>query len=170
MPIMLGEHVAMQELNYRQLHPSDHATIIQSLPHWWAGRDLTSMLPKVFALHFHKTSLAVENDGRLVGFLIGFMSPSYLDEAYIHFVGVAPDIRERGVARELYRRFFELARLNGRRIIRCCTSPGNRLSVEFHRAMGFTVEPGNGEIEGLSVSLDYNKPGDHKVLFAITIK
>lgn len=116
-------------------------------------------------MHFCNTSFAAETAGRLVGFLIGFMSPSCPDEAYIHFVGVAPELRKRGVGRELYRRFFDLARQNGRRNVRSCTSPVNRDSIGFHRAMGFSIEPGNGDVEGIPVSLDHNRPGDHKVQF-----
>jgi hypothetical protein len=31
--------------------------------------------------------------------------------------------------------------------------------------MGFQPEPGNGEIDGVPVMLDYNRMGDHNVLF-----
>jgi len=38
-------------------------------------------------------------------------------------------------------------------------------SIEFHIKMGFQIEPGNGEKGGFFVTLDYNRPGDPKVLF-----
>jgi RimJ/RimL family protein N-acetyltransferase len=65
----------------------------------------------------------------------------------------------------LYNRFFDLCRTHGRKIIRACTSPVNRGSVKFHRRLGFRLEPGDDEIDGLPVTSDYNRPGDHKVLF-----
>ena len=43
---------------------------------WWGGRDLTAMLPKLFLNHFNDTSFVAENNDRMIGFLIGFLSPS----------------------------------------------------------------------------------------------
>jgi len=132
---------------------------------WWGGRDLRAMLPRLFLVHFNDTSLLAADGERLVGFLVGFLSPSRPDEAYIHFVGVHPDCRGRGMARTLYHRFFETCRGRGRSVVRSCTSPVNRGSIVFHERMGFRIEPGDGLSDGVSVHLDYNRAGDPKVLF-----
>jgi len=123
------------------------------------------MLPRLFLLHFSDTSLLAEEGERLVGFLVGFLSPSRPEEAYIHFVGIHPDYRGRGLARMLYGRFFETCRTRGRSVVRSCTSPVNRGSIVFHQRMGFQIEPGDGFADGVSVHTDYNRPGDPKVLF-----
>jgi hypothetical protein len=39
-----------------------------------------------------------------------------------------------------------------------------------HERIGFQLEPGNAEIDGLPVTRDYNRPGDHKVRFTKIIK
>ena len=75
----------------------------------------------------------------LAGFLVGFLSPSLPDAAYIHFVGVDPRERGSGLARVLYERFFALAVADGRRVVRAVTAPVNTASIAFHTAMGFTV-------------------------------
>jgi len=149
----------------RSAIPQDHKKIIAVMKDWWDGRDLTPMLPKLFLVHFCDTSLAAEQDSKLVGFLVGFLSQSRNDEAYIHFAGVHPSYRNRGIAASLYRRFFQLCSGHGRLIIRACTSPVNKGSIKFHEHMGFGIEPGDGKVEGIPVTLDYNRPGDHKVLF-----
>jgi len=41
----------------------------------------------------------------------------------------------------------------------------NKGSIEFHRKIGFNILNGNAEVDGIQVSLDYNHPGDPKVLF-----
>jgi len=41
--------------------------------------------------------------------------------------------------------------------------------LEFHRNIGFNILNGNVEVDGIQVSLDYNHPGDPKVLFEIKI-
>ena len=83
------------------------------MPAWWDGRDLRALLPKVFFEHFRGTSLLVEHEDGLIGFLVGFFCPDHADEAYVHFVGVDPAWRRVGLARDLYRRFFGLARAHG---------------------------------------------------------
>ncbi|UWS69892.1 GNAT family N-acetyltransferase [Streptomyces noursei] len=85
-----------------------------------------------------ETSLIAERDGELAGFVIGFLSPSKPEEAYIHFTGVAPAWRRTGLGRHLYERFFERARADGRTLVKAITSPQNARSIAFHNAMGFT--------------------------------
>ena len=124
---------------------------------WWGGREMAPLLPKLFFLHFEGTSfVADDSDGQLAGFLIGFLSQSDPAEAYIHFVGVAPDRRGEGLGRQLYERFFDSVREDGRKRVRCVTSPVNSGSLAFHRALGFEVE---------RVAEDYDGPGEDRVLF-----
>lgn len=130
------------------------------------------MLPKLFLNHFHDTSFVAQKDGRMIGFLIGFLSPSpkLQNEAYVHFMGVHPDFRKKGIGKTLYERFFEICRAHNRTVVQACTSPVNKGSVEFHERIGFQLDPGNDKIDGFPVTQDYNRPGDHKVRFIKTIE
>ena len=83
----------------RQASPDDHLRIIEVMPDWWGGRDLRAMVPRLFLNHFYKTSFTAESNGQLAGFMIGFMSPSQPEEAYVHFMGVGPDYRKNGTGR-----------------------------------------------------------------------
>ena len=142
----------------RHAQPSDYGRVIQHLNAWWGGRDMAPMLPSLFFVHFEGTSFVAEReDGTLAGFLCGFLSQARDDEAYVHFIGIAPDERGTGLGRGLYERFFDEARENGRTIVRCVTSPANEASVEFHRAIGFEIEK---TVE------DYDGPGESRVLLA----
>jgi ribosomal protein S18 acetylase RimI-like enzyme len=149
----------------RNSEPSDHHRIINVLKDWWGGRDLTWMLPKLFLNHFYDTSFIIEKNDELIAFLIGFLSPSKTDEGYIHFAGVHPDYRGMGIGEYLYEQFYMICKENKRDIIRTCTSPVNKGSIEFHKRIGFQIEHGNAEVDGIAVTLDYNKPNDPKVLF-----
>ena len=122
----------------RPLEPTDYPRVIEVVDEWWGGRSMAAMLPKLFFVHFADTSFAAEEEGRLLGFLCGFRSQSFPDEAYVHFVGVDPAQRGRGVARLLYERFFEAVAPRG--VVRAVTAPLNETSVAFHRAIGFEVE------------------------------
>ena len=122
----------------RPLEPADYGRVIAVVDEWWGGRAMAATLPKLFFVHFADTSYAAEEGGRLLGFLCGFRSQTFSDEAYVHFVGVDPATRGRGIARGLYAQFF--AAVAPRTVVRAVTSPVNEASVAFHRAIGFEVE------------------------------
>jgi ribosomal protein S18 acetylase RimI-like enzyme len=146
----------------RHAQPSDYGRVIGRVNAWWGGRDMAPMLPKLFFLHFEGTSFVVddEENGQLAGFLIGFVSQSNPEEAYIHFVGVAPEHRGEGLGRALYELFFDVVRAQGCTVARGVTSPENEDSIAFHRALGFEVE---------RVIEDYDGPGEDRVLLARTL-
>lgn len=123
------------------------------------------MLIKPFFIHFNNTFFVAELNRKLVGFLIGFLSQTYPDEAYIHFGGVHPNMRLHGLMRILFQRFLNVCKANNRSIIRSAISPLNKDSIEFHKHMGFTLDPGDGEIDGLPVTLNYHRRNDPKVTF-----
>jgi pimeloyl-ACP methyl ester carboxylesterase/GNAT superfamily N-acetyltransferase len=132
----------LQGLALRHPIESDHARVTSVMTEWWGGRDLTSLLPRLYFQHFTDTSFIVEKDGELVAFLVGFMSQSQPHVAYIHFVGVHLDHRKHGLARYLYERFFALTRSRGAREVHCVTASVNTGSIAFHKRMGFEVEEG----------------------------
>jgi GNAT superfamily N-acetyltransferase len=152
-------------VDIRQAQPSDYLGIITLIDEWWGGRYMRPMLPKLFFVHFAETSFVAEEDGQVVGFLCGFLSQSFPREAYIHFVGVHPDYRQRGVARLMYRRFFAAVSGYGRDTVRCVTAPVNQISIAFHKRMGFEVEPGDYTVGGMLIHRDYDGPGENRVLF-----
>jgi len=155
----------MDDLTVRNVEPADYQPVISVLNDWWGGRNMSDMLPKLFFVHFRDTSLVAEAEGKIVGFLIGFFSQTFPDQAYIHFAGVHPDYRRRGLARGLYGHFFEIARKRGCRAVRCVTSPVNKASIAFHLRMGFTIEPGDILIESIPVAENYDGPRGDRVLF-----
>lgn len=122
----------------RAARPDDYDAIVRVVDKWW-GRPVATAIPRLFLDHFFTTSAVAESNGQLVGFLVGFMSPSSPTDAYIHFVGVHPTLRGKGLARELYERFFDAARADGRTSVHAITAARNRQSIAFHRRMGFDV-------------------------------
>ena len=139
----------------RHAKPSDYGRVVGRVNVWWGGREMAPSLPKLFFLHFEGTSFVAEDGDELVGFLIGFLSQTAGDEAYIHFMGVAPERQGEGIGRTLYEKFFEEVRSQDRTVVRCVTSPANEDSVAFHEALGFQVE---------RVVADYDGPGEDRVL------
>ncbi|MFD0697106.1 GNAT family N-acetyltransferase [Paenibacillus sp. GCM10027628] len=142
-------------MEVRCLQETDYTEIISVLNDWWGGRQMTQLLPRLFFEHFQNTSFVIEHDGKIVSFLVGFISQTHSHEAYIHFVGVHPEFRKNGLARRLYKLFFNKVRGHGCNTVRCITSPVNKNSILFHQRMGFSS----------SIAVDYESPGEDRVLF-----
>ncbi|AJI25655.1 GNAT family N-acetyltransferase (plasmid) [Priestia megaterium] len=139
-------------MTVRLVKGSDYYVISPLINDWWNGRQMSDLLPKLFFDHFKNTSFIVEEEGEIIGFLIGFLSQSYSNEAYIHFVGIHPEYRGKGIGRQLYNQFFDVIKQSGRNIVRCVTSPVNKASIAYHTKMGFEIE-------------QWNKDNQDKVLF-----
>jgi ribosomal protein S18 acetylase RimI-like enzyme len=158
-----------EEILFRRPVEADHAPIVGSVDDWWGGRALHQILPRLWFQHFTGTSwVAEDGDGRIVGFLVGFVSPDHPEEAYIHMVGASPNHRRSGLGRALYERFMADARARGARHVSAVTWPGNRVSVGFHRAMGFepATSPPTQNLYGTPAYPDYDAEGDDRVVFS----
>jgi len=149
----------------RSVEQGDYGRVLEVIDGWWGGRVMSNRLSRVFFDHFGPMSFVAEDDGELVGFLLGFVSQTYPGEAYVHFVGVRPDHRRAQLGTALYERFFGAAYTQYCSVVRASTSPVNTASIAFHRALGFDLEPGDGEIGGVPVRRDYPLPGESRVQF-----
>ncbi|WP_173923268.1 GNAT family N-acetyltransferase [Agromyces sp. Marseille-P2726] len=145
----------------------DHGAVVGVIVDWWSlpgTSHLPLLLPRLFFQHFSDTSFIATDAAGLAGFLIGFRSASQPGVAYIHFVGVRPDLRKAGLARALYETFFAESRAAGCHRVDAITGPGNHGSQAFHAAMGFETS-GDAEIDGVLAWRDYDGPGEHRVAF-----
>lgn len=98
------------------------------------------------------------------------LSQSNPYEAYIHFVGVHPNFRNHHIGQELYNHFFNVVKQNNRNIVRCITSPVNKVSIAYHIKMGFEIEKGDKKIDDVEVKTNYDGPNQDRVLFIKHLK
>lgn len=155
-------------LTARHLAEEDHPRVLAVLDPWWGGLkgqagalERALLLPRLYFQHFTTTSFVIERDeGQVAAFLVGFLSQTEPDAAYIHFVGVDPQLHGQGIGRALYRAFFALAASHGRRYVHCITSPQNTASRSFHTRLGFTTS---------AVKADYDGPGLDRVAFTMDL-
>ena len=140
----------------RVARAEDYDRIVAVVNEWW-GRPVGSSLPRLFLDHFWSTSRIVEDELGLAAFLIAFLSPSQPRLAYVHFVGVRPDHRRSGLARELYEAFARHAQEQGCSELQAITAPGNIGSIRFHEGLGFTVS---------GPAANYNGPSRPMVTFS----
>ncbi|CAM9691774.1 unnamed protein product, partial [Choristocarpus tenellus] len=179
---------------------SDYTPVIGKLNEWWGGREINMMLPRLFFDHFQSTSFVAvatgsmeqrsleeleptklettEVDDQIWAFLCGFLSPTKVGQAYVHFVGVDPTHRGKGIGRRLYEEFFLAATRRGCNHVRCVTSPVNVSSQRFHMRLGFVPVPAS-PVSSISntreggdkpiVHVDYDGPGEHRIILEKTL-
>lgn len=158
-----------ESLRFRRPVEADHAALVERMDEWWAGRRVRHLLPRLWLRHFTGTSWVAEDPGgAVVGFLVGFVSPDQPDQAYVHLVATSPNHRRGGLGRALYERFLEDVAARGVRRVSAITWPGNRTSVAFHRAMGFSPDdgPGTQRLYGTPAYPDYDGEGEDRVVFS----
>ena len=150
---------SLDDITFRRPTEGDYAAISRVIDDWWGGRRMDVLLPRLWLRHFTRTSwLAETGDGRLAGFLVGFMSPDRPDVGYCHLIAANPNLRRRGLGRALYDRFIDDAKAAGRTRIEAVTWPANRASLAFHRALGFEVQagPGSQNLYGIPAQPGYD--------------
>jgi GNAT superfamily N-acetyltransferase len=157
-----------EDIAFRRPVEADHARLVDLVDEWWGGRRMHLLLPRLWLQHFTGTSwIAERGDGRLAGFLIGFISQDHPDTAYVHMVATNPNGRRSGLGRALYERFIDDVRGRGVARVKAVTWPGNRISVAFHTSIGFRVDdgPGTQRLYGTPAYADYDGEGEDRVVF-----
>ncbi|CAM1354622.1 MULTISPECIES: GNAT family N-acetyltransferase [Tenacibaculum] len=148
-----------------KISPEDYNFIINELNNWWGGRKMTDMLPRLFFKYFTNTSFIVKDQNQILGFIIGFISQDNPKLGYVHFIGVNPEFRKLNLGKKLYAHFFKEAKCLKLKEIECVTSIKNKLSINFHKSLGFSIQKGNKEIDGISYFENYDGINEHRVLF-----
>ena len=152
----------------RHTRETDYPAIADAIGRWWDTPNratLGRMLPRLFVQFFNSTSWIVESEsGEIGAFLIAFRSQDNPEIAYIHFIGVDPEVRRAGIATGLYELVFETMKGLGCIQIRAITGSLNKRSQAFHATMGFEAH-GDRDIDGVMAYQDYDGPGEPRVVF-----
>jgi len=138
----------------RNITKADFDQIVEVIDRWWGGPISTFAHP-IFFYELGDNALIVEEEGRLIGFLLGFTVHKQPKTGYVHLVGIHPDFRRRGVGRLLYEDFTERCRAAGCLRMKAITTVGYEGSMRFHEAMGWNAE----EVE------DYAGPSRKRIVF-----
>ena len=136
----------------RAITQEDFGFIVSVIDKWWGG-PTSALAHPLFFHELGENALVVEDEGRIVGFLLGFITAK--GTGYIHLVGIDPGVRRRGVGRRLYASFTARAGELGMKCLKAITTPGNQGSIEFHRALGYRVD----------LVTDYAGPGRDRYVF-----
>ncbi len=138
----------------RKIVKADFDAIVEVIDHWWGGPISTFAHP-IFFHEFGDMALVAEDEGSMIGFLLGFVAERPVRTGYVHLVGIHPDHRRKGVGRELYTRFTEASATTGCVRMKAITTAGNEGSLRFHLAVGW---------QALEVD-DYAGKGRRRIVF-----
>jgi GNAT superfamily N-acetyltransferase len=144
----------------RRIKKADFDQIVSVIDHWWGGPIGTLAHPIFFyELGQHALIASEETEGKMVGFLLGFVAHEPKKTGYVHLVGIHPDFRRRGVGRLLYARFIDECAQAGCDRMKAITTLGNEGSIAFHLAVGWDTQ----EID------DYAGEGRKRLVFTKTL-
>jgi GNAT superfamily N-acetyltransferase len=138
----------------RPLRKGDYDEIVRVIDRWWGGPTAALAHP-IFFYELGQAARVVEKDGRMIGFLLGFITPDDPPVGYIHMIGIHPDQRRQHVGHRLYESFEDSCRSAGCKGMKAVTVPGNDGSVKFHVALGWQW----------TTVRDYAGPGRDRVVF-----
>jgi L-2,4-diaminobutyric acid acetyltransferase len=115
-------------LSFRAARPTDGAAIWQLVKATGKLELNSAYFYLVFATDFGDTCLVAEQNGRLVGAVIGYHPPRQPDAAFVWQVGVLPDLRGRGLGRQLLDEWLALPANRGCKWLTATVSPDNTAS------------------------------------------
>lgn len=137
----------------RAISKEDFDYIVTVFDEWWGGPSSERASPFFFH-ELGRYALIAEDDGRVVGFLLGLVAAGS-DTGYVHLVGIDPRHRRRGVGKRLYQHFHESCKEAGLRELKAIGMVGHEGSLRFHTALAFEVR----EVA------DYAGPGRARMVF-----
>lgn len=144
----------------RKITKADYDQIVEVIDRWWgAPASMATFAHPIFFYELGDNALIAEKDGKMIGFLLGFVSYKAPKTGYVHLVGISPDARRLGVGRVLYQQFTERCRELGCERMKAITTHGNEGSIRFHEALGWV----GAEEE------DYAGPGRRRLVFTKTL-
>ncbi len=122
----------------------------------------------IFIYEFGNTAFVIKNGTEVTAYLWGFLSQAQ-PTAYVHLLAVRVPYRRQGLARQLYDHFCTYVKAHGCTQCKAITTPTNKESIAFHRALGFELT-GKPNRDGIPVVEDYSGPGQDRVVFQKVLK
>lgn len=142
-----------KDITTRPLTKADYDYIVRVIDKWWGG-PTSALAHPVYFYELGDLAMVAETEGRVVGFLLGFIAHRG-PTGYVHLVGIHPEYRRQQVGTRLYEGFEKAAARKRCTSLKAITTLGNQGSVRFHEALGWKVE----EVA------DYAGPGRARVVF-----
>ncbi len=146
----------------------DLDAIRQDISEFWGSDRNLQLHHPTFVYEFGNTAFVIRQEGRVVAYLLGFLSQTE-PTGYIHMVAVRKPYRREGLGRRLYEHFTACVRDKGCTMLKAFTQVNNAASITFHKAMGFELQ-GIPNVDNIPVVRDYSGKGQDRVVFRKNIE
>ena len=126
----------------------------------------------IFTKFFKNTSLVLEDNKNIKGFLIGFISQENNENAYIHLLCIEKELKRQNMASNLVKEFISIVySLNCKKVFLVC-KPSNKTAINFYNKMGFLSLHSDETvvIDDINVFKDYDGPAEDKIVFCRSVK
>lgn len=155
----------------RNAQESDFTSCVRIAENAWPEFKERASIYHIFCKFFSNTCFVCEHNGKIQAFLLGFISQVDSSQSYIHLVAVDPPAQRQGLANQLYQMFFKTVSKSGVRQVRLIINPENRVSIAFHKKLGFQAELRGDtiQVDGVMAVKDYNGRGLHMVPFSRSV-
>jgi len=123
----------------------------------------------IFTRFFKQTSLVIEGngDGKIKGFLLGFISQEEPEESYIHLLCIEPSYRGQNMASKLLGEFIKVVSARGCKKVSLICKPSNTTAIKFYNKIDFLSQKSDKtvEVDGINIFKDYDGPNEEKIIF-----
>lgn len=159
-----------QNLRMRHVESADHGAILTGIAAGWSGPtgfgapDPWLLLPRMLLETTVSSSLVVTADEELRGYLIGVLPGQLGGDGYAHLLGVAPGPDATRIAKAMLDRFADIALAANLARVRLAVPPGDMALLGHCLAARFAIQPGTATVADTPVTLDYDGPGQHRVV------
>lgn len=117
--------------------------------------------------HFRETCFVAESDEELAGFVAAYCLPDRPDTVFIWQIGVTPDCRQHGLAKELLRRLLVSPACESVRFLEATVTPSNLPSKRLFKSLADEMRT-QLRITGGFSSEHFNDPShEQETLFRI---
>jgi ribosomal protein S18 acetylase RimI-like enzyme len=119
--------------------------------------------------YFYNSCFIVEDNDKIIGFVMGFSSQADTTKFFLWQIGVTPRYRGQNIGTILLKRLENEAKNHGCKRIELTVDPENVPSQKLFEKNGYfnmsVMEGETIEINGNTAVKDYYKPGRHFILF-----
>ena len=152
-------------MTIRNAREADSAECVAIAHRTWPEFLEREAIYHILCKYFTNTCFVCEEDAKIQGFLLGFLSQVDPTDGYIHLIVTDRACQRRGIAKKLYEEFFNTVRGMGAKRVRLTIDPANATSLGFHASMGFRPEILGERIQigNVWAAKDFNGLGRHMV-------
>jgi len=154
---------------FRQAREEEFLNVFEFVSHCKPLESYAEHVYKIMLRHFNNSCFVVEEEKKIVGFVLGFVSQTDMKTYFLWQIGIKLSHQGRGIGKKLLTLIEEDIRKLGCVRIEVTVDPVNTASQSLFEKMGYknisSQEGETVEVNSFMAVKDYYKPGRHFMLY-----